>query len=239
MPRGEDVALSAKDPTSSIAGDRRAVGERRHRPHASELETISVTDELLMIRYQRGDRDAFAWLVRRHNQRVYNFILRLVKNPSTAEELAQETFLKIVQNSSSFKHEARFSTWLYAIARNLCIDHQRKQRLRRHPSLEQPPPGDQTGRTIGDSIADPHPRSSVERSAATGRMASAIASAVDELPEEQREVFLLREVGCLPFKEIADITDTGENTVKSRMRYALERLQAALTQYEEHARELK
>ena len=200
---------------------------------------MSVTDELLMIRYQRGDRDAFAWLVRRHKQRVYNFILRLVKNSSTAEELSQETFLKIVQNSSSFKHEARFSTWLYAIARNLCIDHQRKQRLRRHPSLDQSPPGDQTGRSLGDSIADPHPRSSVERSAATGRMAKAIAAAVEELPEEQKEVFLLREVGSLPFKEIAEITATGENTVKSRMRYALERLQTALTQYEEHARELK
>lgn len=220
-------------------GPAASVGLRLRQRQTAELETASVTDELLMIRYQRGDREAFAWLVRRHHQRVYNFILRLVKQPTAAEELAQETFLKIVKNSSTFKHEARFSTWLYAIARNLCIDHQRKQRLRRHASLEQPLPGDQTGRPLGESLPDPSPRSSVERSTTKGRMAQAISAAVESLPEDQKEVFLLREVGGLPFKEIAEITGVGENTVKSRMRYALERLQQALDDYKEHAQELK
>lgn len=220
-------------------GPAASVGLRLRQRQTAELETASVTDELLMIRYQRGDREAFAWLVRRHHQRVYNFILRLVKQPTAAEELAQDTFLKIVKNSSTFKHEARFSTWLYAIARNLCIDHQRKQRLRRHASLEQPLPGDQTGRPLGESLPDPSPRSSVERSTTKGRMAQAISAAVESLPEDQKEVFLLREVGGLPFKEIAEITGVGENTVKSRMRYALERLQQALDDYKEHAQELK
>lgn len=220
-------------------GPAASVGLRLRQRQTAELETASVTDELLMIRYQRGDREAFAWLVRRHHQRVYNFILRLVKQPTAAEELAQDTFLKIVKNSSTFKHEARFSTWLYAIARNLCIDHQRKQRLRRHASLEQPLPGDQTGRPLGECLPDPSPRSSVERSTTKGRMAQAISAAVESLPEDQKEVFLLREVGGLPFKEIAEITGVGENTVKSRMRYALERLQQALDDYKEHAQELK
>lgn len=220
-------------------GPATSVGARLRQRQTAELETASVTDELLMIRYQRGDREAFAWLVRRHHQRVYNFILRLVKQPTAAEELAQETFLKIVKNSSTFKHEARFSTWLYAIARNLCIDYQRKQRLRRHASLDQPLPGDQTGRPLGEALADPSVRSSVERSTAKGRMAQAISAAVESLPEDQKEVFLLREVGGLPFKEIAEITGVGENTVKSRMRYALERLQQALDDYKEHAQELK
>jgi RNA polymerase sigma-70 factor, ECF subfamily len=213
------------------------------RAHDVEAETSAVTDELLMIRYQRGDSEAFGWLVRRHNQRVYNFILRLVKSPSSAEEIAQETFLKIVKNAASFKHEARFSTWLYAIARNLCIDHQRKQRLRRHSSLDQPAtqhqPADQGGRTLGETTADPHPTSNVERSAAKGRMGEAIMGAVEALPDDQKEVFLLRELGGLPFKDIAEVTGVGENTVKSRMRYALERLQQALDAYKEHAQELK
>lgn len=226
--------MAAKDGPASSVGAR-----LRPRSAAAELETASVTDELLMVRYQRGDREAFSWLVRRHHQRVYNFILRLVKHPASAEELAQETFLKIVKNSASFKHEARFSTWLYAIARNLCIDHQRKQKLRRHPSFDQAPPGDQTGRTLSETLPDPSPRSSVERSAAKGRMAEAISAAVESLPDDQKEVFLLREVGGLPFKEIAEITGTGENTVKSRMRYALERLQQALDDYKEQAQELK
>lgn len=213
------------------------------RPLDVGADSTAVTDELLMIRYQRGDSEAFGWLVRRHNQRVYNFILRLVKSPSAAEELAQETFLKIVKNSASFKHEARFSTWLYAIARNLCIDHQRKQRLRRHNSLDQPlhpsQPTDQSGRTLGETIADPHPSSNVERSATKGRMAEAIMAAVEVLPDDQKEVFLLRELGGLPFKDIAEVTGVGENTVKSRMRYALERLQQALDAYKDHAQELK
>lgn len=213
------------------------------RSHDVSADATAVTDELLMIRYQRGDSEAFGWLVRRHQQRVYNFILRLVKNPAAAEELAQETFLKIVKNSASFKHEARFSTWLYAIARNLCIDHQRKQRLRRHSSLDQPlhqgQPADQPGRTLGETIADPHPSSNVERSATKGRMAEAIMAAVEVLPDDQKEVFLLRELGGLPFKDIAEVTGVGENTVKSRMRYALERLQQALDAYKDHAQELK
>jgi RNA polymerase sigma-70 factor, ECF subfamily len=229
--------LPLKDgPISSVSS--------RPRVRAHEVEAdAAVTDELLMIRYQRGDSEAFGWLVRRHNQRLYNFILRLVKNPSAAEELAQEAFLKIVKNSASFKHEARFSTWLYAIARNLCIDHQRKQRLRRHNSLDQPAnqsqPTDQGSRTLGETVADPHPSSNVERSVTKGRMAEAMVGAVEALPDDQKEVFLLRELGGLPFKDIAEVTGVGENTVKSRMRYALERLQQALEAYKDHAQELK
>ncbi len=198
-----------------------------------------ISDELLMARYQRGDRDAFALLVKRHKVRIYNFVLRQVRDPATAAELAQDVFLRVVQRASEFKHEARFSTWLYAVARNLCIDHLRKQRLRRHPSLDQAPNSEDDGRSLGERIADPHPRSSVERAASATQVGQSIVRAVDALPEDQKEVFLLREIGNLPFKEIAEVTGVGENTVKSRMRYALERLQRALSEFEEYARELK
>jgi RNA polymerase sigma-70 factor (ECF subfamily) len=85
----------------------------------------------------------------------------------------------------------------------------------------------------------PDSRASVERHATSTELRSKISDAVEELPEEQREVFLMREVANLPFKEIADITGVPENTVKSRMRYALERLQQALSEYEEYAKALK
>lgn len=202
-------------------------------------DSRSVADELLMVRYQRGDRDAFATLVRRHKTKVYNFILRHIRNPSISEEIAQEVFLRVVQKASEFKHEARFTTWLYTIARNLCIDTQRKQSLRKHPSLDQNLPGDRDGPSLGSRIEDLHPSSNVERSVVSGRLAETIKNAVDGLPPEQREVFLLREIADLPFKEIAEVTSTGENTVKSRMRYALDRLQAALSEFEDYARELK
>jgi RNA polymerase sigma-70 factor (ECF subfamily) len=198
-----------------------------------------ATDEALMVRYQRGDREAFAQLVRKYEKPVYNFISRQVRIPSVAEDVTQDTFLRVVQNASDFKHEARFSTWLYTIARNLCIDHLRKMSLRRHPSLDQPQGGDEEARPLGDAVADGHPRASAERAAIASEVAVCIVRAVEDLPEEQREVYLLREVANLPFKDIARITGVAENTVKSRMRYALDRLQAALADFEDYARALR
>lgn len=193
-----------------------------------------------MVRYQRGDREAFAELVRRHKTPIFNFVLRQVRHSNTAEDVTQDVFLRVVQNASEFKHEARFSTWLYTIARNLCVDHLRKQTHRRHPSLDQPvTQNGEDSRPMLDNVADAHPRASVERTAVAGEVAGRILQAVEKLPEEQREVFLLREVANLPFKEIADITGVGENTVKSRMRYALDRLQEALSEFEEYARALR
>jgi len=200
-----------------------------------------VTDEVLMMRFQGGDRAAFAGLVRRHKTNVYNFILRQVRLPQVAEDLVQDVFVKIVQNAADFKHEARFSTWAYAIARNVAIDHLRKAALRRHPSLDQAPGGEKSeeGPTLGERTADARPEASVERVAIGAELGQRITLAVERLPPEQREVFLLREIGHVPFKDIAEITGVPENTVKSRMRYALERLQEALSEYEDYARALR
>ena len=196
-----------------------------------------VTDEALMIRFQQGDRAAFAALVKKHKSPLYNFALRQLRAKTTAEDVVQETFVRVVQNAADFKHEARFTTWLYTIARNLCIDQLRKGALRKHPSLDARQSQDEGGPTLGEQTADS--RANVERDATAGELRQRIAGAVETLPDDQREVFLMREVANLPFKEIADITGVPENTVKSRMRYALERLQAALSDYEEYARALK
>ena len=194
-------------------------------------------DEQLMLRYQQGDRAAFAVLVRRHQQPLYNFALRQVRVPQVAEDVVQETFVRVVQNATEFKHEARFTTWVYTITRNLCIDQLRKRALRKHPSLDESRGEEGDGPTLGEQTADP--RASVEREATGTELKERIARAVDKLPDEQREVFLMRELSNLPFKEIAEITGVPENTVKSRMRYALERLQEALAEYEEYARALR
>ena len=195
-----------------------------------------ATDETLMVRYQRGDRQAFAALVRRHHRPLYNFVLRQLHKPTTAEDVTQEVFLRVVQNASEFKHEARFSTWVYAIARNLCIDHLRKSVHRRHPSLDQPLGPGEDARLLGDGVADAHPSTSAERATASSEMMTILVQAVETLPEEQREVFLLREVANLPFKEIAEVTKSSENTVKSRMRYALEKLRLELDEYKDLAK---
>jgi RNA polymerase sigma-70 factor (ECF subfamily) len=198
-----------------------------------------ATDEALMVRYQRGDIVAFNLLVRRHQVALFNFALRQIGAQPVAEEIVQEAFVRVVQSAADFKHEARFTTWVYTIVRNLCIDHMRKRALRRHPSLDEAGRGADGGEgpTLGERTEDP--RASVEREATGRELTVKIAAAVECLPEEQREVFVLREVSNLPFKDIADITGVSENTVKSRMRYALERLQEALSDYEEYARALR
>jgi RNA polymerase sigma-70 factor (ECF subfamily) len=198
-----------------------------------------VTDEVLMMRFQAGDRTAFAALVKKHKTAIYNFVLRLTRSSSSAEDLVQDVFVKVVQSASDFKHESKFSTWAYTIARNVSIDHLRKMSHRHHPSLDQARGDTPDGPTLLDRTADQHPTASVERVVIGAQIGKSIARCVEELPQEQREVFLLREVGNLPFKEIADITGVPENTVKSRMRYALERLQASLSEYEDYARALR
>ncbi len=201
---------------------------------------VEVTDEALMTRYQRGDLAAFATLVERHKTPIFNFVLRQIKAPPAAEDLVQEVFLRIVESASSFKHEAKFTTWAYTIARNLCIDHLRKASYRRHASLDQREAvenGD--GPSLAEQVADLHPRASTERTAISSEIQLKVVAAVEALPHEQREVFLLRHVANLAFQDIAEITKAPENTVKSRMRYALERLQEALTDFEEYARALR
>ena len=196
-----------------------------------------ISDEALMVRYQRGDKGAFTALVRRHQGPLYNFAFRQLRLQSAAEDVVQEAFVRVVQNAAEFKHEARFTTWVYTITRNLCIDQLRKRALRRHASLDESRTGEDGDPTLGEQTADS--KASVERDATGGELKERIVKALDTLPDEQREVFLLREIAGMPFKEIAAVTGIAENTVKSRMRYALERLQAALAEYEEYARALR
>jgi RNA polymerase sigma-70 factor (ECF subfamily) len=195
-----------------------------------------ATDEALMTRFQNGDRGAFAVLVRRHQLAIYNFALRHLRSPSAAEEVVQDAFMRVLQNASDFRQTSRFTAWVYTIARNLCIDMLRKKAQRQHPSLDEPAKPEQ-GPSLGERIADRAP--GVERAALSIEIRRCVLSAIDELPEEQREVFLLREISNLPFKEIAEVVGAPENTVKSRMRYALDRLQDALSDFEEYARALR
>ncbi|HEY4011717.1 MAG TPA: RNA polymerase sigma factor [Polyangiaceae bacterium] len=195
-------------------------------------------DEDLMVRFQGGDRPAFAQLVRRHKAALFTFALRHVGSEPTAEEVVQEAFARIVQHAAEFRHASRFSTWIYRITRNLCVDELRKRALRRHPSLDEPSRGsDAEGLSLGERTPDS--RANVERAATSIEIRQRVADAIAELPEEQREVFLLRELSNLPFKEIAAIVGVEENTAKSRLRYALERLQEALCEFEEYARALR
>lgn len=198
-----------------------------------------IADEALLARYRRGEVDAFRVLVRRHQRALYNFALRQVRAPAVAEDIVQDVFVRIVQSADTFKEESRFSTWAYTIARNLCIDHLRKRVHRRHASLDQPDGADLEdgeGAPLGERVAGAS--MPADRTVIGKQLQTHLRAAVEALPEDQREVFLMRQVSELPFKEIADIVGVSENTVKSRMRYALERLQTALAEFEDYAKTL-
>jgi RNA polymerase sigma-70 factor (ECF subfamily) len=198
-----------------------------------------TSDEDLLRRYGEGDPRAFEALLARYEQPVFNFILRSVRRRDLAEELFQETFVRVAQRWTDLKGTARFTSWLYSIARNLCVDHSRRMVFRRHPSLDGPTrePGEEEAVSLLDRAADAAP--GVERRVIASDLSSRITTAVEDLPEEQREVFLMRELQGLAFKDIAEIVGVSESTAKSRMRYALERLQRALDDYRDYADELE
>ena len=186
-------------------------------------------DEVLLAAYREGDSAAFEMLLGRYRGPIFNFLLRSARDRGRAEELYQDVWMRVIERCDEFRGDAKFSTWLYTIARNLCIDHQRKMKFRGHASLDAPPL--RSGEPLGERVSSFGP--STEQ-LAVGRLVGArIAHAVESLPEEQREVFLLRQLQGLAFKEIAEVVGVPANTVKSRMRYALERLQHTLSDLEE------
>jgi RNA polymerase sigma-70 factor (ECF subfamily) len=190
-----------------------------------------TADEHLMLAFKSGDARAFATLVARHRQPVFNFILRYVGHRQRAEDLLQETWLKVVRSSSEWEPKARFTTWVYTIARNLCVDSARKEAFRATDSLDAPASGDEgEGRSKGELVAD-ELGEAPDRAAHNVRLRPLLERAIASLPPEQREVFLLREYQGIGFKEIAEVTGVNENTVKSRMRYALEGLRKKLAEW--------
>jgi len=198
-----------------------------------------LTDEALMGRYQEGDARAFEVLLRRHRRPVFNFLLRSTGMRETAEDLMQEVFLRIVRGAGEFRREAKFTTWLYSIARNLCVDHSRRMKFRRHTSLDQPAGDGAEGdsrASLVDFVRDNAPGASPARSTTNKELRERLVVAIEALVEEQREVFVMREYLGLQFKEIADIVGCPENTVKSRMRYALEALRKHLKEYADLAK---
>ncbi|HMU38137.1 MAG TPA: RNA polymerase sigma factor [Pseudomonadota bacterium] len=213
------------------------VTEIAYRPESSSVFLrVWVRDEAnetLMVRFRGGDPRAFELLLERHQKPIFQFVFRSVGVKAVAEELTQETFLRVIKQKDHYEERARFTTWLYTLARNLCIDHSRRMQHRRAKSLDAV---DEEGHSLLERTADK--ALSVERQAVSEELQKKLRAAIETLPDDQREVFLLREEADLSFKEIAEIVGISENTVKSRMRYALTKLRSLLEEYEDMARAL-
>lgn len=172
-------------------------------------------DSALMLRYRDGDVSAFEVLYQRHKDPVYRYLLRLSGHNETAEDVFQEVWSKIVKARISYRPTAKFTTFLYHVAHNCFIDHVRRNK--RH-----------AGNTAFDEGLHRDPGETLEtmteRSLARERLEGALAN----LPEEQRDAFLLREEGGLSVDQIASVTGCNRETAKSRLRYAVTKLRAAI-----------
>lgn len=191
----------------------------------------ALEDEDLMLRYAAGEVPAFEILLTRHENRVLNFVYRSVGDRGRAEEITQDVFLKVIRTSDRYTPSAKFTTWLFTIARNACIDEARRGRRRRTMSLDAPLREDEGGETFGDRTADPTAVSGVGE-LARERFRTMLQEGLANLPDEQREVFVLRHFDGMRFVDIGRMFGISENTVKSRMRYALATLRGYVADFE-------
>lgn len=176
-----------------------------------------LDDAALMLRYRDGDVAAFEMLYRRHKDSLYRYLLRLSTNRDTAEDLFQEAWGKIIKARANYRPTARFSTYLFRVAHNCFIDHVRRNRRLADPGGLLPEPG-----------TDPReePEQLTEKILARRRLETALGS----LPDEQRDAFLLREEGGLSIDDIALVSGVSRETAKSRLRYAVDKLRAAMAE---------
>jgi len=177
------------------------------------MANLKITDSQLVEHFLDGNDACFETLLNRHKDKIFTTIIMIVKDSYLAEDIFQETFIKIVKmlRSGKYADDGRFAQYAVRIARNMAIDYFRRTKNR-------PMINGETGESILDSMsfAD-NQQKEMEKSEAT----STIRKLVDELPDDQKEVLLLRHYGDMSFKEIADLTKVPLNTALGRMRYAL------------------
>jgi RNA polymerase sigma-70 factor (ECF subfamily) len=182
-----------------------------------------VADEELMLRYAHGDATAFDELYARHRGGAFRYLLRHLGSRAQAEELFQDLWMNLIGARERYRVEAKFTTWLYTMAHNRVIDFYRRQRPLELVSLD-----------AGDEQDDPPPQVAASpacephRAVEARQQAARLLRLVDALPATQREAFLLQQEGDLSLEQIAEVTGVDRETVKSRLRYAMDKLRRGM-----------
>lgn len=187
------------------------------------MTDVPPTDEALMLAYQAGDVTSFEQLYGRWRGRLFRFLVHQCGDQARAEELYQEVWLKVVNAREHYQVAAKFSTWLFRIARHRLIDHWRS--AGRDPATFANSGDDESGPL--EAVAAPEsqePQRWLERKGLAEQLARALA----DLPAVQREAFVMAEEGEMTLEEIAAVCGVGRETIKSRLRYAHAKLRAAL-----------
>lgn len=179
------------------------------------LRLNSLSDNELVQRFITGDQESLETLIVRHKSRVFSYILLIVKNQELAEDIFQETFIKVIRSLKRGKYieNGKFVSWVLRISHNLIIDHFRKEKLKGTIS------NDSSDMDIFNS--QKFSEDTIEDQMVNSQILKEVKHLVQELPEDQRQVIHMRHYMGLSFKEIAEQTDVSINTALGRMRYAL------------------
>ena len=179
------------------------------------METYVMSDQALIERFVNGDQSAIEQLVYRYKNQVYSFVLHTVKNQVLAEDIFQDTFIKVIKSLHEGKYHdnGRFLSWMLRIAHNLVIDHYRKEKqMKVVPGIMNMPAVYNSSHMSEKSTED---------TMAEGQNSAEMRALIQKLPEDQRQVVIMRFNLGLSFKEIANLTDVSINTALGRMRYAM------------------
>jgi RNA polymerase sigma-70 factor (ECF subfamily) len=188
-----------------------------------------VSDEILVKKSQKGDYPSFEELVKRYEKKIYNLAYRIMGNKEDASDVLQETFLQAFKKLAGFKGKAKFSTWLYRIAVNICLMKKRKGKRMETVSLDIPiltKKEDEIKRELRDDWSE-SPLATLENK----EVKKTLSEAIDLLPEEYRTVFLLRGLNGLSNEEVAEVLKISLPAVKSRLHRARLFLRDRLSQY--------
>lgn len=203
-------------------------------PTARTVESMVEDDDAaLMLAWKGGDMRAFERLYGRHKGPLYRYLLRHTRDRALADDLFQETWGRLIGARQRYEPRAKFQTFLFTLAHNLFIDHCRRASVRPVAASSLPPAfedgDDGPAGNERASAAIPAPEiDQPERRAEQQQIALRIRAALDALPREQRDVFLLYEETGLSLEEIAQVTGVGPETAKSRLRYAVAKLRASM-----------
>lgn len=188
---------------------------------------MSLEDRELILRAQTGDKEAFAELMRKYGERVMNQALRFTRNIKDAEDLYQETFLKVYKNLGGFRFESEFYTWVYRIMANIAFSqYRRKKRFSYLESEEDPEPWD---RAVAQNSSTENPVQEEQGQ----RIREAIYEALASLSSQQRTVFIMKHYEGKKIREIAELLECSEGTVKRYLFRAVRKLQSLLKPYYE------
>jgi RNA polymerase sigma factor (sigma-70 family) len=179
------------------------------------MKAAIISDKELIGKYLKGNEKSLEKLIHRHKRKVYSYIMMVVKDDQLADDIFQDTFIKVINTirSGSYKEEGKFIQWVMRIAHNLIIDHFR--RAKRIPVIS----NSNDDYDIFDMVRITDP--SVEEQIITDQIHEDVRALIELLPDEQKEVLVMRHYSNMSFKEIADATEVSINTALGRMRYAL------------------